>query len=860
MSFDIVRGSISKPQQTRELISGISEYFNNSGDKGTLYLGYPLTANSDSKVTIDALMVSEKRGMVAFVFGNHSSSADELKDDQDALYYHLDFYLKKYGGGGEKSFVVTSNATWSMEVVDENNEDVDWVHVPNGEVTGTATITVTADANTQKAIRCAILKIKSGELEEKINIVQYDVFSEKFVQLNIDNSISLKSSSDYNHDLATWAMELSFAAYNYPDDRALPMIPGLFMNDYSAKVTDLLQGNGFNDMIQYNYSDNDAVAHTIGHRTIVVNNTNNTNIQMEAIQNDNLGNNSIDINDYNGHSENGILLYDTASAWNDSGSTITEKFGTTVAGVGTTGTNNRTYIGNPLSNSVTQNSNSNERALITIVVRGSVTGEDWWLNINTQFNAQKESFETGRDMVLNSLYHGTGDTENCLECNGDGCEICMGYITYHDLSDPIFLVTGHSLGAAVANLTAGHINVCANHSACGNNADVYAYTFATPHSVNGNIEDNSINNNIFNILNNNDVVPLVPLDLMSNDSWSRYGRDYHITMPMVLDILPILDTALLGLGGHAMPNYLIWLNNLPGILDKSPEQITNDDLSNLSNSEDPRGLLPRFLSISCPVSVSIYDDFGNLLAYESQNPNAEYLQSTNSEIVSWISEDGTKMFFIPCEYDSIDVHVEAYDYGTMSLTVETIGMGEPVSVKTFNDVILHPGKEFLVEVSEDVLPEDTQLYITENGEIVGEVTETDPPLKGVTVNHEEKTDRVVTYLTFVTDNTVSEIRFYKIGGNSTSYIFPTSSHATVVEDGDNLIWTAGYVYNTAGDYSYDVSVKSGEEWHYYENVFAVHIPQEYIDIKNGTLETNSIQTMSEDLGAEMTPFSSIDDI
>ena len=115
------------------------------------------------------------------------------------------------------------------------------------------------------------------------------------------------------------------------------------------------------NMIQYNYSDNDAVAHTIGHRTIVVNNTNNTNIQMEAIQNDNLGNNSIDINDYNGHSENGILLYDTASAWNDSGSTITENFGTTVAGVGTTGTNNRTYIGNPLSNSVTQNSNSNER-------------------------------------------------------------------------------------------------------------------------------------------------------------------------------------------------------------------------------------------------------------------------------------------------------------------------------------------------------------------------------------------------------------------------------------------------------------------------------------------------------------------
>lgn len=120
MSFDIVRGSISKPQQTRELISGISEYFNNSGDKGTLYLGYPLTANSDSKVTIDALMVSEKRGMVAFVFGNHSSSADELKDDQDALYYHLDFYLKKYGSlrQGRKTVVTPIVITFIVDATE----------------------------------------------------------------------------------------------------------------------------------------------------------------------------------------------------------------------------------------------------------------------------------------------------------------------------------------------------------------------------------------------------------------------------------------------------------------------------------------------------------------------------------------------------------------------------------------------------------------------------------------------------------------------------------------------------------------------------------------------------------------------
>lgn len=96
MSFDVVRGFIAKPQQTQMLINELTEYFKNSEDTGTLYLGYPLTASSDNKVTIDAMLLSETRGIVAFIFENHGMSIEELKDEQDALYYHLDFYLKKY--------------------------------------------------------------------------------------------------------------------------------------------------------------------------------------------------------------------------------------------------------------------------------------------------------------------------------------------------------------------------------------------------------------------------------------------------------------------------------------------------------------------------------------------------------------------------------------------------------------------------------------------------------------------------------------------------------------------------------------------------------------------------------------------
>ena len=96
MGFDIVRGFIAKPQQTQLLINELSKYFGHSKDTGTLYLGYPLTASSDNKVTIDALLISELRGIVAFIFGESNGSLAEKKDEQDALYYHLDYYLKKY--------------------------------------------------------------------------------------------------------------------------------------------------------------------------------------------------------------------------------------------------------------------------------------------------------------------------------------------------------------------------------------------------------------------------------------------------------------------------------------------------------------------------------------------------------------------------------------------------------------------------------------------------------------------------------------------------------------------------------------------------------------------------------------------
>ena len=71
MSFDIVRGKIAKPEQSNQLIAAVKEYMEKNTTDGTLYLGYPLTANADEAITVEALWVTESKGMVALFLEIH---------------------------------------------------------------------------------------------------------------------------------------------------------------------------------------------------------------------------------------------------------------------------------------------------------------------------------------------------------------------------------------------------------------------------------------------------------------------------------------------------------------------------------------------------------------------------------------------------------------------------------------------------------------------------------------------------------------------------------------------------------------------------------------------------------------------
>lgn len=139
--------------------------------------------------------------------------------------------------------------------------------------------------------------------------------------------------------------------------------------------------------------------------------------------------------------------------------------------VGSNCTGNSEIFGNTLNSDNTDYM----RTLVVVDIRGSSTTNDWWTDIGTQLNPKWGSFGAGMETVLKSLYHGTGDTENCTKCNGSGCEHCKGYIPYNNISNPIFLVTGHSLGAAVTNHVANHLDSCEDTNCCSGSRTVNRY-------------------------------------------------------------------------------------------------------------------------------------------------------------------------------------------------------------------------------------------------------------------------------------------------------------------------------------------------------------------------------------------------
>lgn len=705
-------------------------------------------------------------------------------------------------GEDSKTFAITSNDSWTVESSEP------WLTVSplSGEENGV--ITVNTSANDGSDIRTGTITLSTahGTESKTISVTQLDRVSSCFNNIDSYGNVTAVTASDYNHRLATWAMELSYAAYNYPNGEELPIIPGAFMGDFTQTAGMLLEDNGFVNISEYNYTSDSRAAHTIGWRPINVDVSETSQIINDAGGMDNVYQYNID--------DKGSVLYNLL----DSVCVCDYDQGRNYFRDDTVVIEENTAL------NTSQDDEVGTKPLVVVDVRGSVTISDWINDVMTQFDSENNRFAAFADEIFTNV-------ENYLSSTG--------------VQNPIILVTGHSMGAAIANILAARLNEIMDPG------NVYAYTFATPRTVNEAVSGNQAVNypNIFNILNSNDVVTYVPLTITLPvvNYWKRHGIDLYINMPYSES----RETDILGMPCHSMSVYLNWLN--------SSENLSLQEMLALSEEARVRGLLPIIAKIKCPVGVTIKDSNGNIIGYESQQENAVYPDMLDNGVMSWIEEDGAKMFFIPSIADAASIEIEAYDYGSMNFTVGSVDASTESEIKTLNNISLYPGKEFTADISEDVPVEDTQLFITENGETVGEVTETNPHLKGVEVWHEVKTDNVVTRHSFIVDDTVTEIRLRDEQGG-TYFLKPNSSWVTIVEDGDNFRWTGGMSYIKAGDFVYDVLVNSNGEWYTYENALYVHVPQEYADMNKEFLSPKSATTNTATVPAAVPYYTVIDPI
>jgi len=147
--------------------------------------------------------------------------------------------------------------------------------------------------------------------------------------------------------------------------------------------------------------------------------------------------------------------------------------------------------------------------LFAIIVRGTV-GKDWYSN----FNLGRGNTHAGFLASFEDLYRKN------TACNFvDYAEDIMSRSEYSSNENKIF-VTGHSRGAAVANLVAAELTSSQEFALKDH---IYAYTFATPNVTKDSEAKNTAKySNIWNFVNPEDFVPYMPCSVDGWNYW-KYG-------------------------------------------------------------------------------------------------------------------------------------------------------------------------------------------------------------------------------------------------------------------------------------------------------------------------------------------------
>ena len=328
-------------------------------------------------------------------------------------------------------------------------------------------------------------------------------------------------------------------------------------------------------------------------------------------------------------------------------------------------------------------SDYNDDVICLVTVRGSNNTSDWIGNFSM------DAMEDGKHLGFAfPAYRISKQIESLIQERN-----ITGNIKY--------VITGHSRGAAVANLLA--VKLMENGISA---SDVYNYNFACPDvACRSSFTPYS---NIFNLCNREDPVPFVPGNIVSllapGMSWGKYGQTYWFTKDKEGTISPFDD--------HSIWLYLEFFDQR-----LNPDQW---EVSYQDKVDDATFWVHGWITkILCPVDVIVKDADGNCIA-SVIGGEVNYYDSNFGDVIIFTDGD-KKAIFVSGDKD-FNIELIGTDDGTMTYSVEKCNLmtEEILESKTFENVKLENGKEMYSPVSSAETTDDIELFIVaeENGEIV----------------------------------------------------------------------------------------------------------------------------------------------
>ena len=316
-------------------------------------------------------------------------------------------------------------------------------------------------------------------------------------------------------------------------------------------------------------------------------------------------------------------------------------------------------------------------------------------------------------------------------------------IVSHDYSNPTnlysltkqdtrykILVTGHSLGGAVANLLAAQLTARRHIGGAIGQSDVFCYTFGAIDSIRVDSPIVVGYENIHNVYNELDTLSPTQYGrsiIGKNEIFMRNGK-FGVIESFEHDYRTPEEKSngnqLLAAVNHSMSNYLEAV--ISGRVENSTLRPGNAGVLDLANS---------YSVVGCPVDVDVYCN-GDLVGRVVNNVVDDSATSINIFV-----DDDVKFIVYPDNLQ-YELRITAFDEGTMVYYTQNL-TGE-MRVKTISNVALTDGKEMLAKTV-NVLDEDTKT-ITQDEKLLLADQSTE-----ILVNGEE-TDYTVKYILGDSDN------------------------------------------------------------------------------------------------------------